>query len=159
MIDTLRELMLDGTIRMVPQLLSTLLLASVLSERTQWWDGEGPIPDEVIDRMARELDIGRWMMRFALYGDEAVVDHRFAKIKEAFERIPGADVYGAKCAPEDIPQPRAPGRARAGRRAEPRPEQDDRLVRRRGGRPHRLLAGRAADRPRRARAARPAARA
>ena len=35
--------------------------------------------------------------------DETVVDHRFAKIKEAFERIPGADVYGAKCAPEDIP--------------------------------------------------------
>jgi 4-cresol dehydrogenase (hydroxylating) flavoprotein subunit len=54
--------------------------------------------------MAKELDIGRWTMRFALYGDEAVVDHRFAKIKEAFERIPDADVYGAKCAPEDIPQ-------------------------------------------------------
>jgi 4-cresol dehydrogenase (hydroxylating) len=32
-----------------------------------------------------------------------VVDHRFAKIKAAFERIPGADVGGAKCAPEDIP--------------------------------------------------------
>ena len=42
-------------------------------------------------------------MRFALYGDEAVVDHRFAKIKAAFERIGGADVWGAKCAPEDIP--------------------------------------------------------
>jgi 4-cresol dehydrogenase (hydroxylating) len=98
-IDTLRELMLDDTIRMVPQ-----LLASVLSERTQWWEGEGPIPDAEIDRMAKELDIGRWTMRFALYGDEAVVDHRFAKIKEAFERIPDADVYGAKCAPEDIPQ-------------------------------------------------------
>ena len=54
--------------------------------------------------MARELDIGRWTMRFALFGDEAVVDHRFAKIKDAFERIPDADVYGAKCAPEDIPQ-------------------------------------------------------
>jgi 4-cresol dehydrogenase (hydroxylating) len=103
-IDTLRELMLDDTIRMVPQVLSATLLASVLSERTQWWEGEGPIPDAEIDRMARELDIGRWTMRFALYGDEAVVDHRFAKIKDAFERIPGADVYGSKCAPEDIPR-------------------------------------------------------
>jgi 4-cresol dehydrogenase (hydroxylating) len=103
-IDTLRELMLDDTIRMVPQVLSATLLASVLSERTQWWEGEGPIPDAEIDRMARELDIGRWTMRFALYGDEAVVDHRFAKIKEAFERVPGADVTGTKCAPEDIPQ-------------------------------------------------------
>jgi 4-cresol dehydrogenase (hydroxylating) len=103
-IDTLRELMLDDTIRMVPQLLSAPLLASILSERTQWWEGEGPIPDAEIDRMAKELDIGRWTMRFALYGDEAVVDHRFAKVKSAFERIPGADVTGTKCAPEDIPQ-------------------------------------------------------
>jgi 4-cresol dehydrogenase (hydroxylating) flavoprotein subunit len=101
--DTLRELMLDDTIRMVPQILSAPLLASVMSERTQWWQGEGPIPDETIDTMARELDIGRWTMRFALYGDEAVVDHRFRKIKEAFGRIPGADVKGTKCAPEDIP--------------------------------------------------------
>ena len=44
--------------------------------------------------MGRELEIGRWLMRFALYGDEAVVDHRFAKVKEAFERIPGAEVWG-----------------------------------------------------------------
>jgi 4-cresol dehydrogenase (hydroxylating) len=102
LIDTLRELMLDDTIRMVPQVLGATLFASVLSERSQWWTGEGPIPDAEIDRMARELDIGRWTMRFALYGDEAVVDHRFAKIKAAFERIPGADVTGAKYAPEEI---------------------------------------------------------
>jgi 4-cresol dehydrogenase (hydroxylating) len=103
-IDTLRQLMLDDTIRMVPQLLSAPLLASILTERTKWWDGDGPIPDDRIDEMARALDIGRWTMRFALYGDEAVVDHRFAKIKAAFEQIPGADVYGTKCAPEDIPK-------------------------------------------------------
>ena len=52
------------------------------------------MPDDVIDQIARELEIGRWMMRFALYGDEAVVDHRFAKIKAAFEQIPGVEVVG-----------------------------------------------------------------
>ena len=35
------SLMLDDTIRMVPQLLSAPLLASVLSERTQWWERGG----------------------------------------------------------------------------------------------------------------------
>ena len=35
-------------------------------------------------------------MRFALYGDEAVVDHSYAKVKEAFEQIPGAEVWGTK---------------------------------------------------------------
>ena len=102
-IDILRTLMLDGTIRMVPQLMNTLLLGSVLSKREQWWDGDGPMPEEAIERMGRELEIGRWIMRFALYGDEAVVDHRFEKIKEAFSRIEGADVWGTKHAPADIP--------------------------------------------------------
>jgi 4-cresol dehydrogenase (hydroxylating) flavoprotein subunit len=102
-VDTLRSLMLDDTIRMVPQIMNTILLGSVMTERTKWWQGEGPIPDELIDKMARELEIGRWIMRFALYGDEAVVDHRFGKLKAAFERIPGADVWGTKCAPADIP--------------------------------------------------------
>jgi 4-cresol dehydrogenase (hydroxylating) flavoprotein subunit len=102
-IDTLRVLMLDGTVRMVPQVMNTLLLGSVLTTREQWWTGEGPIPEPVIDEMARELEIGRWIMRFALHGDEAVVDHRFEKIKRAFAAIEGADVWGTKCAPEDIP--------------------------------------------------------
>jgi 4-cresol dehydrogenase (hydroxylating) len=102
-IDTLRELLLDGTIRMVPQVWNTLILGSSMTERAKWWDGEGPIPDHVLDHMARELDIGRWIVRFALYGDEAVVDHRFAKIKAAFAHIQGADLRGTKCAPQDIP--------------------------------------------------------
>jgi 4-cresol dehydrogenase (hydroxylating) flavoprotein subunit len=102
-IETLRTLMLDGTIRMVPQVMNTMLLGSVFSTRDQWWTEPGPIPDDVIDDMARELEIGRWMMRFALYEDEAVADHKFAKIKRAFGRIEGAEVWGTKCAPEDIP--------------------------------------------------------
>jgi 4-cresol dehydrogenase (hydroxylating) len=43
-------------------------------------------------------------MRFALYEDEAVADHKFAKIKAAFEgAIPGAKVWGTKHDPADIP--------------------------------------------------------
>ena len=100
-VDTLRRLSLDGTIAMVPQIINTTLFAAVLSKRSLWYEGDGPMPEDAIDRMARELELGRWMMRFALYGDEAVVDHRFAKIKEAFSGIPDAEVWGTKYAPED----------------------------------------------------------
>jgi 4-cresol dehydrogenase (hydroxylating) len=79
-----------------------VLYGSVITSRDQWWQGDGPIPDHVLDKMGRELEIGRWLMRFALYGDEPVVDHRFAKITEAFGRIPDADVWGAKHAPSEI---------------------------------------------------------
>ena len=123
LVDTLRALMLDGTIEGVPQICNTLALALGASRaRAQWYDGDGPIPDAVIDTIARELEIGRWIMRFALYGDEAVVDHRFAKIKEAFEQIPGAEVWGTKYDAGAVPGARAPGRARPGRRARPRHE-------------------------------------
>jgi len=103
LVDTLRGLMLDRTIENVPQIWNTISHASVISTRAPWYQGDDPIPDDVIDRMARELEIGRWFMRFALYGDEDVVDLRFRKVKEAFERIPGADVTGQKFAPDELP--------------------------------------------------------
>jgi 4-cresol dehydrogenase (hydroxylating) flavoprotein subunit len=95
-IDALRELMLDGTIAMRPQLSNTLCIASMLTARADWYDGSGPVPEEIIDRIAKELGIGRWMMRFALYGDEAVVDHNFAKLKQRFESIATVSVVGEK---------------------------------------------------------------
>jgi 4-cresol dehydrogenase (hydroxylating) flavoprotein subunit len=102
-IDTLRGLMLDQTIQMAPQLNNTLLLAALSSSRRDWWDGPGSIPDPVIDRVARELEIGRWNMAMALYDDEAVVDLRYAKIKRAFEAaVPGSEVWGAKHSPKEI---------------------------------------------------------
>jgi len=102
LVETLRVLMLDKTIENVPQIWNTIASASVMSSRSLWYEGEEPIPDPTIDRIAREMEVGRWMMRFALYGDEAVVDHKFRKVKEAFERISGAEVWGQKYAPEEF---------------------------------------------------------
>ena len=94
LVETLRVLMLDKTIENVPQIWNTIAFASVMSSRSHWYEGDEPIPDSLIDKMAREMEVGRWMMRFALYGDEAVVEHKFRKVKEAFERISGAEVWG-----------------------------------------------------------------
>jgi 4-cresol dehydrogenase (hydroxylating) flavoprotein subunit len=95
-IDALRLLMLDDTIRMVPQILNTLCLAAIFTNRAEWYDGDDVMPDDVIDKVAKGLDIGRWIMRMALYGDEAVVDHKFKKVKAAFDKIAGAEVTGTK---------------------------------------------------------------
>ena len=99
LVDMLRRLMLDDTIRMVPQVMNTVLYGSIFTRRDQWWQGEGPMPEATIDRMARELDIGRWLLRAALYGDEAVVDHRFEKVKREFGRIEGAEVWAPSARP------------------------------------------------------------
>jgi 4-cresol dehydrogenase (hydroxylating) len=109
MLDTLRRLMLDRTIECIPQIANTLLIAAVLTRRGQWYQEPDPMPDSVVDRVARELEVGRWLMRFALYGDEAIVDLRHEKLKRAFEQIPGAEVYGQKYTPDQFPSIEHPG--------------------------------------------------
>ena len=102
MVDTLRTLLLDGSITGYPQILSPTAIASVFTDRTHWYDGDGVLPDEVVERICSEMDVGRWTMRFAIHGDEAIVDHRFAKIQRAFGQIAGATVVGTKYAGDEV---------------------------------------------------------
>ncbi|MGH3246989.1 MAG: FAD-binding oxidoreductase [Trebonia sp.] len=101
LVDTVRALLLDGTLGGVPCLLNTVSAASMLSTRKDWWDGDGPMPEPVLERVGRELNIGRWMVRLSVWGDEAIVDHKFAKIKAAFEAIPGVAIRGQKLTPAE----------------------------------------------------------
>ncbi|HWH97141.1 MAG TPA: FAD-binding oxidoreductase [Pseudolysinimonas sp.] len=101
-VDALRELMLAGTINMRPSLTNTLIAAAHRSTRTDWYDGAGPLPEDVIDRIAKELDVGRWILRAALYGDETIVDYNFAKLKKRFESIPTVSVVGEKHGPDEF---------------------------------------------------------
>jgi 4-cresol dehydrogenase (hydroxylating) len=105
LVDILRRLRLDGTVDGVPCILNTLLIASTRGQRADFYDGDPsrPIPDEAIDEIAKRLDIGRWHLRLALYGDEPVVDHNFAKVRRAFEVIPGARVTGTRTTPAEGP--------------------------------------------------------
>jgi 4-cresol dehydrogenase (hydroxylating) len=48
------------------------------------------MPDAAIDAMANTLDIGRWNLRFGLYGPEALVEARLRVIHAAFAAIPDA---------------------------------------------------------------------
>jgi 4-cresol dehydrogenase (hydroxylating) len=102
-IDTVRRLRLDRTLEGIPRLYNTVVLASLMAERSRWYDGEGPMPDHIIDKIARDLGVGRWAMSMALWDDDVIVDHKVAKIKTAFEQIPGVEVRSSKHRPEDIP--------------------------------------------------------
>jgi 4-cresol dehydrogenase (hydroxylating) len=96
LVDTLRSLMLDNSITGYPIVLSPVAAASVFTDRAHWYQGDGVIPEEIVDRICAEMGFGRWTMRFAIHGDEAIVEHKFAKVKAAFERIDGARVVGTK---------------------------------------------------------------
>jgi 4-cresol dehydrogenase (hydroxylating) len=108
--DVTRRLSLERTLEGVPIMLNTVLLASLFSRRSDFYTGEGAIPDNIIDKIAKQLEIGRWMFRCGLYGHEAKVDMQFARVKEAIEReIPGAEVWGTKCSFDEIPNLQHPG--------------------------------------------------
>ena len=147
-IDTLRALMLDGTIRMVPQIINTVLL------------GVGLLQARAVVAGARADPRRRDRPDGARARDRALVHALRALRRRGGRRPPlredqgrlrahrGRRGVGRQVRARGHPEPRAPGRAHPGRRAQPRVERHDRLVRRRGGRPHRLLARRPADRPR-----------
>ncbi len=103
-IDTVRRLRLDRTLEGAQRLYNTIVFASLMAERSQWYEGDGPTPEPIIDQIARELGIGRWSMSMALWEDDAIADYKLEKVKSAFEQIPGVEVRYSKHAPEDIPK-------------------------------------------------------
>lgn len=103
-LEALRPLMIDGTIPNQPMIINAVCAASAFWGREEWYEGEGPIPEEVIDRIAQTPGFGRWVMRFALYGDEAVVEHNRAKVDAALGSIPGCAITYAKYDGHDLPE-------------------------------------------------------
>ena len=91
-LDALRPLMIDGTIPNQPMIINAVCAASAFGERLKWWGREEPLPDEVLDRISDTPGFGRWVMRFALYGDAPVVAHNRAKIERALGSIPSGSL-------------------------------------------------------------------
>jgi 4-cresol dehydrogenase (hydroxylating) flavoprotein subunit len=98
LIEIIRPLVLDRTIPNYPIVGNILGGASMMSRRKDWYDGDGPLPYSVLDDMTRKLGMGRWNLRFALYGHEAVVDAQYKQVEAAFDKLPGAKLGGRKYA-------------------------------------------------------------
>ncbi|WP_213779252.1 FAD-binding oxidoreductase [Caballeronia sp. dw_276] len=91
-VETLRPLKLDDTIQSNAAIESAMRWAAGVSTRKQWYDGTGAMPDALVDKMARALGIGRWNLRFCLYGPERMVKARRDVIHERFARIANAEL-------------------------------------------------------------------
>ncbi|WP_417562326.1 FAD-binding oxidoreductase [Microbacterium sp.] len=84
----------------VPVLRNIFLDAAQVSKRTDWYDGDGPIPAEVVERMKKELNLGYWNFYGTCYGPRPVIDTYIGMIEEAFSRIPGAKFYTTETRPQ-----------------------------------------------------------
>jgi 4-cresol dehydrogenase (hydroxylating) flavoprotein subunit len=85
----------------VPVLRNIFIDTAVVSKRTDWFQGEGPCPPEVIEKMKKDLNLGYWNLYGTAYGTEEQNDFNLGLIKEAFLKIPGAKFYTTKDRPEE----------------------------------------------------------
>ena len=101
LIEALRPFKVDQTIRNVMTVTNLEILASFMSERSQWYDGEGPIPEELLTVMQDKLDLGRWNASFALYGSRAVTADGWTRNQNAVRHIPGVETHSRDYAAGD----------------------------------------------------------
>ena len=114
LLDALRPLLLDGTIAGHVVVGFALGYAAMTSRRSDWYTGEGPLPEQVFDRMAEHFGIGRWNARIPLWGHAEVVAAKHRLLERAAAAIPGAwmesRTYPGDARAEDVhPADQVPG--------------------------------------------------
>jgi 4-cresol dehydrogenase (hydroxylating) len=104
-VDALRPLRLDGTVS-TATIANWMRIAAANTTRREWYDGQGPMPQEAIDKLIEQMGIGHWSMRFGLYGRARVVAENLKAVQRAFSGIERVDFaiskyrQGDKIAPE-----------------------------------------------------------
>jgi 4-cresol dehydrogenase (hydroxylating) len=106
LVDTMRELKLDGTIDGVVNAANAVGVAAGMSPRERWYDGDGVVPEEVVQRLATDLGLGRWNVKCALYGSDALLDLKEERLRKAVEALPGgrlvANRYDGTASAEEV---------------------------------------------------------
>jgi 4-cresol dehydrogenase (hydroxylating) len=100
-IEVLRPLKVNGIVQNAATIRSLHLVAAINATRSQYYDGDGPIPDSIAQQIMRDQDIGMWNFYGALYGPPPIMDTFWEAIQGAFSTIPGARFYF----PEDRTMP------------------------------------------------------
>ncbi|MFM0084958.1 FAD-binding oxidoreductase [Paraburkholderia sediminicola] len=95
-VDILRPLRLDETIRNNAVIEGGLRRAAGLSARQQWYEGKGAMPESAVATMLDKLNVGRWNLHFALYGTPELIDARYAIVQRAFSRVPKAKLSATR---------------------------------------------------------------
>jgi hypothetical protein len=92
-IDIIRHLRAQMILQNVSTLRHILLDAAIMGPKSSYSDSSEPLTSENLDRIAENLDLGRWNFYGALYGPENVRNAHWSVIKDAFSKIPGAKFY------------------------------------------------------------------
>lgn len=91
----------------VPVLRNIFMDAASVSQRTEWFDGEGPLPQTAIKAMQKDLNLGFWNLYGTVYGPPPQTEMFLGMIRDAFLQVPGARFFTHPARPAQD-QPRHP---------------------------------------------------
>lgn len=92
-VEVIRPLKVNLVIQNAATIRDLHLVASLNTSRTEYYDGDGPVPDSIRKKIMADQDIGAWNFYAALYGPPKIMDAHWEIIRDAFASIPGAQFY------------------------------------------------------------------
>ncbi|KAB5546802.1 FAD binding domain-containing protein [Coniochaeta sp. 2T2.1] len=112
LVDIFRDLLLREAIQNHPLIGNLPRELVKRGQRSDFYDGKGAIPNSRLKEVQKELGIGFWSARFALYGPREVIEANFRRCQQAFAELQGAKLTGVPfyppegkqyLSPEDLP--------------------------------------------------------
>ena len=89
-VDITGRLRREDIVQNTAVLSNAVRLISRVGAREKWFRGDGAAPESAVQGKLREMGLGAWNLRFAIYGPEELADVRLEIAKKAFAAIPGA---------------------------------------------------------------------
>jgi 4-cresol dehydrogenase (hydroxylating) len=93
LIDIARPLKINQLIPNGVVAVDLLWEASAKTTRRHYYDGKGPLPVSIRNKIMSDHDLGMWNFYGALYGPPPMMENTWKVIEAAFRQIPGAKFY------------------------------------------------------------------
>jgi len=95
-VDAFGEMRRNNTINSLVWFSSLVETLCISGRRSDYWKGEGAIPDWRLEELKKETGYGHWYARWGLYGPKRVVQAQFEEIKAVMsKKAPTGEITGA----------------------------------------------------------------
>ncbi|KAI1384334.1 putative vanilly-alcohol oxidase [Hypoxylon trugodes] len=85
-VDVFGELRRNGTLPYMVYVFYIAEWATMFGKHSEWWKGEGPIPDWRLKEMQKDLDTGIWTVKFGLYGPTELIKAQFNEVQRVITK-------------------------------------------------------------------------
>ncbi|KAJ5382258.1 hypothetical protein N7517_000169 [Penicillium concentricum] len=91
LIEAFAQLRREDIIQNDPLIGNILGAVSTLTQKSEYYQGKGPIPPIIIEKMKQDFKLGHWIIMFDFYGTEDMILARLSRTKEVLtQRCPSA---------------------------------------------------------------------